>query len=407
MAKGKTRERLIRARHRVVHVIRDMGGDRPDVPVWYLADGNPEIDAMMEAVGRVAGGFYRFELARVSFRDFPETDAINERAFMSAKRPPSNNVSAWLKRRLYRGQYNWSRQQFSADRGKIALAWNGLTSTRLSFMEGAGDAGAGRLYMERAPLPGRVTLDHMGINYLNSVPRERAFFDAWAEGDPARAGDGWRDMAGKLTARPSTRDDVGQGDGGDLTGRFLFCPLQVPNDTQVRQFGGWVGSVEGQIRAMAAAAPLLPEGWHLRIKEHPSSRIAFGPLLAEVAAGSGGRIVVDNATDTFAQVAASAGVITINSSVGLQAFFYDRPVMVLGQAFYGQEGLVTPALTEAAMRETFGRPEEMTFDPSYRAAFMNWLDQVYYPKVSFAPDGTATIDPEITAAKLHMAGWRI
>lgn len=404
MARRKTKQRLIRARHRVAHVVRDMAGARPERPVWYLADGDPEIDGMMEAVGRIAGGAYRFELARVRFRDYPETEALTRLAFETAKRPPSNAASAWLKRRLYRGQYNWARAQFEAQPDVIALAWNGRTSTRLAYMEAARDAGVARLYMERSPLPGRVTLDPQGINQLNAVPRERAFFEAFAAEAPAHRGEGWRAIRERLTARASSRADVGQGTGSDLPqGGFLFCPLQVPNDTQIRQFSGWVGSIEAQLQAMARAAQRLPAGWHLRIKEHPSSRIAFGPLLAELAARSEGRLIVDNSTDTFAQVAASAGVITVNSSVGLQAFFYDRPVMVLGQAFYGLPGLVNLAQSAGEMEALFADPAQLGFDPEFRAAFMNWLDQVYYPAVTQGAAGQFEIDPDITRAKIAAA----
>lgn len=378
-------------------------GRPADARAFYLADGDPEIDAMMSCVAAGAGPVGRIEVALVSSVSFAETSAIADRAVATAKKPSTLQTIQRMKRALYARQYNWARRFFAARPGAVAIAWNGLTSSRYAFMEGARHAGAPRLYLERAPLPGRVTLDPAGINALNSVPRDRAAFEAWAEGDPDRRGDGWRRLKDELTARASTRPDVGQGTGATLgSGPFLFCPLQVPNDTQIRQFGGWAGTVEGQIRAIAQAAALLPPGWHLRIKEHPSSRIAFTRLLADLAGASDGRLVVDNATDTFAQLAASRGVITINSSVGLQAFFFDQPVIVLGQAFYGQPGLVTVADSEAAMRAAFAAPETLTFDAGFRAVFMNYLDRVYYPEVRWQ-DGRAVIDPAQIADKLAQA----
>jgi len=404
MAQGKAGERLTRAGHRVARVLRGAAGAPANMPVLYLADGDPRIDAMMDAVGAIAGGAHRFELAGLSLRDWPQTLDRTARAYATAKRPAMNALTARMKRRLYRAQYNWARAQFQAQPGAIALAWNGMTSTRYAYMAAAQDAGVARLYMERAPLPGRVTLDPAGVNWLASVPRSRGVFEDWAAQGRGRDGDGWRALRAGLVARASTRADVGQGGGADLPeGRFLFCPLQVPNDTQIRQFSGWVGSVEAQLRAMADAAQLLPDGWHLRLKEHPSSRIAFGPLLAELTARAPGRVIVDNTTDTFAQVAASAGVITVNSSVGLQAFFFDRPVLVLGQAFYGQPGLVDLVPSADAMKAFFAAPDTMGFDPLFRARFMNWLDQVYYPRVDIRPDGSAWIDPAIVAAKVAQA----
>ena len=50
------------------------------------------------------------------------------------------------------------------------------------------------------------------------------------------------------------------------------------------------------------------------------------------------RIWLDNDTDTFEQVAASRGVVTVNSSVGIQAFYFDKPVVVCGQTFWSIPG---------------------------------------------------------------------
>ncbi|ARE41466.1 Protein fixF [Rhodovulum sp. P5] len=198
---------------------------------------------------------------------------------------------------------------------------------------------------------------------------------------------------------------MGQGDAGALAqaGRFLFCPLQVPNDSQITLFSGWTGSVEGMIAALARTARALPEGWHIRLKEHPSARVSLAGALDRAVADSGGRLVVDNATDSFAQISASDGVITINSSMGLQAFFFDKPVIVLGQAFFAIPGLVTCAGSEAALAEALAAPDRLDYDPALRAAFMSYLDRVYYPRVTDLPDGRVEIDADALAAKLRAA----
>ncbi len=372
--------------------------------VEYLADGNPEIDAMMAAVAALApGGMARRAFVPASLRPFPESAALADRAVDTARHPSALKAGQAAKRALYWAQYNWARRHFAENPGRIAMAWNGITSSRLAWLQGARDAGAGTLYMERSPLPGRVTLDARGVNWLNSVPRSRAAFEAWAAEDPARRGDGWRRLKAALIARPSARADVGQGQ-GNLPGRFVFCPLQVPGDTQIRQFAGWIGSVERQIAAMCSAAMALPDGWHLRIKEHPSARVTLAAELraamAQTGAGTAGKVIVDNATDTFAQVAASDAVLTINSSVGLQAFFFDRPVMVMGQAYFDQPGLTTRIGSEPQLREAFACPEAFGFDPALRAIFMNWLDREYYPAVEMQPDKSARVDPRIAAARI-------
>ena len=100
--------------------------------------------------------------------------------------------------------------------------------------------------------------------------------------------------------------------------------------------------------------------------------LLIGPMLAE------GRMVLDNATDSFAQVAASQGVVTLNSSMGLQAFFHDKPVITLGRAFFNLSGLVHHAESQKGLNALFAAPETLSYDAALRAAFLTWLDREYY-----------------------------
>ena len=96
-------------------------------------------------------------------------------------------------------------------------------------------------------------------------------------------------------------------------------------------FGGEFRSVDVFVSSLASAASSLPDGWHLRLKEHPSTQVS---VVEAVRAAGTSRIWLDNDTDTFEQVAASRGVVTVNSSVGIQAFYFDKPVVVCGQTFW-------------------------------------------------------------------------
>ena len=111
-------------------------------------------------------------------------------------------------------------------------------------------------------------------------------------------------------------------------------------------------------------------------------------------------MILDNTTDSFAQLAASRGVVTLNSSMGLQSFFYDKPVVVLGRAFFAIPGLVTCASDQSALNAAFASADSLSFDPASRAKFMNWLDQVYYPTFKFPP---AAADLSAMTEKLRQA----
>ena len=366
--------------------------------IVFPAEYNARKEAVFAALAEAEGAAWRLRTIPLSFRDWPETTARVQTALARAKRQPKGALMRWLKRQLIRGQYNWARAHFTRNPDHLALAWNGLTGSRMAFMAGARDAGAATLYAELAPLPGRITLDPAGVNAEGSVPQSPDFYRQWAANHDTAD---WRAIGDGLTARASRRADVGQGAGALPETPFLFCPLQVPDDSQVMLFAGWSGGMAGFLAALGQAAQALPEGWHLRLTEHPSAKIPLGPLLAPLIAT--GRVVLDNATDSFAQIAASRGVVTLNSSMGLQAFFHDRPVVTLGQAFFNLPGLVHHAGSQSALDALFAAPESLTYDAPLRAAFISWLGQVYYPHFAFAAGQAAQWDRGAFAAKLLQA----
>lgn len=364
--------------------------------IVYPDEFSARKQAIFSALARVDGGGRRLFAIPLSFRDWPETQARVATALQRAKRPVQGRL-LWLKRQMIRGQYNWSRAYFTRHPDHVAVAWNGLGGSRMAYLQGARDAGAAVLHVELSPLPDSITLDPVGVNAESGVPQTAAFYRTGR----VAAGDNWRALGAGLVARASRRRDVGQGRTPLPETPFLFCPLQVPDDSQVTLFAGWCGGMPGFLRALTEAAGHLPPGWHLRIKEHPSARRSLAAELAPALAT--GRVVLDNASDSFAQIAAARGVVTLNSSMGLQAFFYDRPVVTLGRAFYGLPGLVVPVEGQAALNAAFAAPEALDFDGELRAAFMGWLGESYYLRFVRRKRAAPVYDRDALSAKLQQA----
>ena len=368
--------------------------------IVFPAEHDARQRAVFAALARAAGGGRAVWLP-IGFGRHAETDARVAVALARAKRP-ERGLRLVVKRWQLRGAYLWARRYFAAHPGDVAVVWNGLGGVRQAFAMGARDAGAAVLHAELAPFPGRITLDPAGVNAEGSVPQWRGFYEGWAATDPERRGDGWRALGHGLTARASRRADVGQSHARLPDTPFLFCPLQVPDDTQVTLFSGWTGGMAGFLAALRQAAAYLPPGWHLRLKEHPSAKQSLAPLIEPLLAT--GRVVLDNATDSFAQLAAAKAVVVLNSSMGLQAFFHDKPVVTLGRAFFAQPGLTAPADGQTALDRLFADPATISHDPAFRALFMNWLDRAYYPRFTW-PGGVA--DDAAFAAKLAQAQAQI
>ncbi len=118
--------------------------------------------------------------------------------------------------------------------------------------------------------------------------------------------------------------------------RFVYFPFHVPFDVQLTLRSPEYLDQEGFAGRLAAA---LPAGVRLYVKEHPASIGAhkIGRLRALLASG---RVrLIHPATNSFELVRNALAVVTINSKVGAEALMQKRPVVVVGKAFYGGQGV--------------------------------------------------------------------
>ncbi|MGI3170475.1 capsular biosynthesis protein [Pseudooceanicola sp. C21-150M6] len=339
-------------------------------------------------------------LAPMSLRSFPETRSRAIAAAAAAIRQPRSALGRGLKLQLLKLQYNGARRLFLRNPDAVAVAWNGLNGTRRVFMDGAQDAGVQRLFFELCPFPDRITCDPEGVNAANMLPDTIGPYQTWLSGrgqvpDWRALGRDFRQRAPVVAAPAAASGPESAGalqDAPSLTKPFLFAPLQVAGDSQLRLFGGAFPTVETFVQALGRACAALPAGWHLRIKEHPSSKIAYGDLIRSLAADL--PVILDNETDTFDLVRASRAVVTVNSSVGMEAMFFDKPVLACGRAFWAIDGVARQAATEDDLAAAFAQPDSITFDRAARDAFMGYLTEVYYPRLSAfdGPDGATEAD---------------
>lgn len=334
-------------------------------------DKRARIEAVLTGLGAIAW----HGLPPLSARNYPETSARAAEALAAAIRQPRGSLQAFLKRKLFELQYNGSRRLFERHSGDVAVAWNGLNGSRRVFMQAAADAGARTLYFELAPFPDMVTVDPAGVNFANHLPRRIEPYKAWLQSSGIEPGL-WRSRGRKIRQRAALLDKAdGMGDLPPVGDPFVFVPLQVPGDSQIRLFGRAFRTVPDFIRALGRLSGALPPGWHLRLKEHPSARQSFAACLREF---PGQRIFIDNGSDTFDLVRASRAVLTVNSSVGLEAMFFDKPVIAAGDCFWAIDGVALAAEDEAALGRLLAQADRLDFDPAARDAFLSYLTEVYY-----------------------------
>ncbi|WP_242086142.1 rhamnan synthesis F family protein [Microbacterium lacticum] len=151
--------------------------------------------------------------------------------------------------------------------------------------------------------------------------------------------------------------------GDDLTGRILgaqgkiaFLPLQLHDDANLLRFSNYSTVEEvvlDVVPKLAAAGYLTIIKTHPGSKHRPQSRAAFALARAALRPWAGNIVWVDALTSTYsnAQLIALADlVVTVNSSVGFEALYFDKVVSVLGEAVYKPAGLF-PSLDEAITRD--------------------------------------------------------
>ncbi|WIX34577.1 hypothetical protein QO259_07990 [Salinicola sp. JS01] len=125
-------------------------------------------------------------------------------------------------------------------------------------------------------------------------------------------------------------DDVAL-DNMDWQTPYLFFPMQVSTDAQIILNYPQGSVIDGLKRAIQIAAE---RGLKLVIKPHPAEiNQAIPAVLARLRREHGFKIVNEN---TFRLLDGAESVVTINSTVGLEAKLLDKPVTFLGNTFYAQ-----------------------------------------------------------------------
>jgi capsular polysaccharide export protein len=130
----------------------------------------------------------------------------------------------------------------------------------------------------------------------------------------------------------------------DSKAYFYFVPLQFEGDAQLRLFSSYSSVDEFLSELIRSFSIHAPKPAMLVFREHPHGRGMGGyrSFIRQIAKSYGvdSRIVYLVEGDTPVLVKHSAGVITINSTVGVRALKSQVPLKVMGAAIYQRPGLV-------------------------------------------------------------------
>ena len=183
-----------------------------------------------------------------------------------------------------------------------------------------------RVYIENGFFPNTLQVDALGVNAANSLPREADFYlnlpSYNVEELPTKV------QVRKLKINYAVVE---------LPDDYIFFPFQIPSDQQIRVHSRWIKTMDDFMDIIIEFAVRYPDK-NFVIKEHPSfkqSIIGKKPLRKNILFANG------NSTEELIKNARL--VVTLNSTVGIEALLFGKPVITLADACYNIDGLVRNA----------------------------------------------------------------
>jgi hypothetical protein len=139
---------------------------------------------------------------------------------------------------------------------------------------------------------------------------------------------------------------------------FVYFPLHVTDDYKIQRI---IPHCADQASLVEQLADALPAGHDLVLKEHPMSLGRNSTSLLRRLRQRPNTRLVDPYTNTHELIERSEAVAVISSTVGLEALLYDKPVLTLGQPYYGGFGVTLDVGSFAEIRAKV--PELLRFRP--------------------------------------------
>jgi capsular polysaccharide export protein len=230
-------------------------------------------------------------------------------------------------------------REYSPD---LVGVWGGNAVDAKAVVVAARDASVPCIRFENGFLPNTTQMDLRGVNVESSVPRDPGFYRERGA-MPRRA---FPDRIEPRAPRRGRRS----GPSVSLPDRYVFVPFQVKLDSQILLHSPWIGGMRQLFQVVTEAAERLGAASPaLVFKEHPSCPVRY-PDLHEAVKGKAGVVFASgNSTDEL--IRRSAGVITINSTVGTESLLLGKPVLALGNAVYEIPGVAASARSSEEVTE--------------------------------------------------------
>jgi len=191
----------------------------------------------------------------------------------------------------------------------------------------------------------------------------RSFSPVYEAGCWIRAA--WRKALYKLI-QPSAKTVINSGE-------FFLVPLQVHNDAQIEFHSQYTSMTAFIEDVLASFAIHSPEHVQLVFKHHPMDRghVHYGKTIKKLTKHYGleGRVQYIHDQHLPTLLKHTLGIVTINSTTALQAFYHGAPVKVMGDAYFDMPGLTDQQLLASFWKDPL--PPNDVFADQFRGYLLD------------------------------------
>lgn len=275
--------------------------------------------------------------------------------------------------------YRHALQLMDRERPVAVGVWGGNAVDVNAVVCATRDRGLPCIRFENGTLPDTTQMDLSGVNAESSVPRDPGFY--------AARGGSWQTATAAAVVPRAPRRGKAALPVVALPPAYVFVPFQVMLDSQVLLHSPWLTSMEALFDAVQAAQALLGAAAPVVVfKEHPSCPRRY-PALHARAEASNGLLRFANGNATGELIAGALGVVTLNSSVGVESLLLGKPVLALGNAIYAIDGVAQSARSVQALAQWLGAVASGNAPPAQlRQAFLRYMaDEQLLPGRHQAP----------------------
>jgi len=269
---------------------------------------------------------------------------------------------------------SWTLKLINKHSPKAIAVWNGQRFPENLIIDIAKHKKLKTIFFEVGFFPNTTVIDPKGVNFKNSIPRDIEFYKNYPikeETFPKKI-----NKRNHLIKRHLEYIKLPE--------KYIFVPFQTSFDTQIVYNSPWIKSMPMLFDIIEKIANETKTTFVF--KEHPHERdFTYEELHKK--AEKNPYLMFANANETDELIKNSQAVITINSTVGLEAMLMNKRVIVLGNAFYALDKITKKATNTEELAKIVKNIDLWEVETDLIKRFLSYLINEYLVKGSWTnPD---------------------